>query len=199
MRSPKGQEKDDTGYKSNDPSLGYSKVGHKIRDNIRNTQISPVSILPAPLIGPSDHSHLQDVHFYTRCVQATSTPGTQQAVLYLTEVSQWVLSRDMLYQPLHLESVDNRNYHISSNVHSYQVTPLSQQCYLSYSPRRNGRNRDRCPYNPPGNGGHYPHQSGGRCGGSHYAPHGGDSGPPDDPYGAVSDHSSSTEFGKRYD
>ena len=66
LGSTKGQEKDYSGYRSNDSSLGYVKVDTGERGNIRHAQISLVSILPAPVIGPSDHSHLQDVHFDTR-------------------------------------------------------------------------------------------------------------------------------------
>ena len=87
------------------PSLDYSKVDHGIRGNINNAQISPVSMPPEPLICPSDHSHLQDVHFLTRFPWGRSTPGAQQTVLNLNEIPQWGPSRGMQYQLLHVEGI----------------------------------------------------------------------------------------------
>ena len=53
---------------------------------------------------------------------------------------------------------------------------------------------DRDSGDPPGNGRHYPHRSGGACGDPHGVPGVGDGGPPDKAYQGGSD-SSSSEFG----
>ena len=45
------------------------------------------------------------------------------------------------------------------------------------------KNGDRGSGDPPGNGRHYPHSSGGGCGGPHGIPGGGNTGLPDNHYG----------------
>ena len=56
------------------------------------------------------------------------------------------------------------------------MSSTDQQHYPIHPPKRNGRNGD-----PPGNGRHYPHRSGGGCDGPHGTPVGGFCGSPDDP------------------
>ena len=51
---------------------------------------------------------------------------------------------------------------------------------------------------PPSNGRHYPLQYGSGCGGHHGVPGGGHTGPPNYPYGAGSESSSSSEFRRRH-
>ena len=169
----------------------------RIRGNIRNAQIPLASMPPAPLMGHCDDFSLQDIHFEKEFPLGTSTPDAQQEVLHLSDVPQWGPSRERLHQTLHFEGIDNRDCHGSCYVHSNQIAPLCQQCYPSHFLRRNSGNRDRGPSGSPGNGEHYPHQSGGRCGGLHGVPGGSDGGLPDNLYETGSDSSSSLELGKR--
>ena len=60
--------------------------------------------------------------------------------------------------------------------------------FLSIS-KKTGGSGDRSKNSPLGNGGHYPHRSGGGCGGAHGTPAGSGGGPPDDPYGSSLDSS----------
>ena len=57
LRNTKGQEKDCRGYKSDDPSLVYSKM----RGNARNVQVCLVIVTPTPVTGSPKHSHPKDI------------------------------------------------------------------------------------------------------------------------------------------
>ena len=122
------------------------------------------------------HVYHQDIHFDNEFPQSRSTPGTQ-AILSLSEIIKRGSSRGKPYQLSTNSNVLGQNIHESGAIQLNQVPSTGQQHYPSCSLRRNGRNGDRSSCDPPGNGEHYPHSSGGGCGGAHGTPGGGDGGP----------------------
>ena len=72
----KGQEKDYRGYKSDEPSVGYSMVNHKIEDDIGNVQVSLEIVQHTPTIGFPEHSYSEDVWFNTRFSWSRISPST---------------------------------------------------------------------------------------------------------------------------
>ena len=84
LKDAKGQERDHRDNRSNDPSSGYSKLVHQVKD--KNILVTLVVVPSTSLSDQMDNMHHEDVCFDTEFPLSRSTPGIQQAMLSLREV-----------------------------------------------------------------------------------------------------------------
>ena len=95
-----------------------------------------------------------------------------------------------------LANDNNRNQCGQGGTDSVQVLSVGWQHYACHPLRRNSRNRGIDPNVPTGSGRYYSSRSSGGCGGPNATPGKSDDSPPDSSYGAGSDITSSSEFGR---
>ena len=130
-----GQGQDYRHYNLDKSSLGCFKIGHKIRGNAGDVQVSPITVLLTPVTGTPECSHPQDVEFYNRFPWSRSIPGVKQTMLNFSEISQQGSSRVAQYQLIQRVLIAKAITELRTFFKS--STPLSQQCYPSCHPRRN--------------------------------------------------------------
>ena len=61
---------------------------HQVKGGIGHVQVTPIVVPSTPVFSQTDHLYHQDVCFDNEFPQSSSTPGTQRAILSLSEIPQ---------------------------------------------------------------------------------------------------------------
>ena len=98
LKEVKNQGKDYRCYRYDNPSLKPPKKVHQVRGGVRNIQVNSVVGLSTPVFIQTGHIYHQDICFDNEFPQSRSTPGTLQAILTFSEISQSSYMRCNAYQ-----------------------------------------------------------------------------------------------------